>query len=79
YPGVMQGAPASRAYQGGFLVDLMTKDLDLAMATAEGSRSSVPLGALAKNLYRIHQQHNDAGRLDFSSIQWLYSPDLKAR
>ena len=77
YPGVMEGAPASRGYSGGFLVDLMTKDLGLAMETADACQSSVPLGALAKNLYRVHQQLHDAGRLDFSSIQWLYKPDLK--
>lgn len=77
YPGVMDGVPASRGYAGGFLVDLMTKDLQLAMDTAEASRSAVPLGGLAKNLYRLHQQENDAGRLDFSSIQWLYAPGLK--
>ncbi len=77
YPGVMDGAPASRDYQGGFLVDLMTKDLGLAMDTAEQSRSAVPMGSLAKNLYRVHQQQHDAGGLDFSSIQWLFKPDLK--
>ncbi len=77
YPGVMDGAPASRGYEGGFLVDLMTKDLGLAMDAAEQSRSSVPLGALAKNLYRVHQQLNDAGGLDFSSIQWLFKADLR--
>ncbi len=77
YPGVMENAPASRDYSGGFLVDLMTKDLGLAMETADSSQSSVPLGALAKNLYRVHQQLHDAGRLDFSSIQWLFKPDLK--
>ena len=76
YPGVMEGVPASRAYQGGFLVDLMTKDLGLAMATAEASKSAVPLGGLAKNLYRVHEQTRGAGRLDFSSIQWLYKPEL---
>jgi 3-hydroxyisobutyrate dehydrogenase len=77
YPGVMENAPASRDYAGGFLVDLMSKDLGLAMETADASQSSVPLGALAKNLYRVHQQLHDAGRLDFSSIQWLFKPDLK--
>ena len=77
FPGVMDGVPASRGYEGGFLTDLMSKDLGLAMDTAEGSRSSVPLGALAKNLYRIHEQQNEAGRLDFSSIQLLYRPSLK--
>jgi 3-hydroxyisobutyrate dehydrogenase len=77
YPGVMDGAPASRGYEGGFLVDLMTKDLGLAMDTAEQSRSSVPMGSLAKNLYRVHQQLHDAGGLDFSSIQWLFKADLR--
>ena len=78
YPGVMQSAPASRSYAGGFLVELMNKDLALARAAAEGSRSSVPLGALAKSLYRLHEQHNEAGRLDFSSIQWLFDPALRS-
>ena len=78
YPGVMPDVPASRAYQGGFLVDLMLKDLGLAMETAEAAGSSVPLGSLARNLYRLHQRQNDAGRLDFSSIQWLYAPELKS-
>ncbi|MGD8416397.1 MAG: 3-hydroxyisobutyrate dehydrogenase [Pseudomonadales bacterium] len=77
YPGVMEGVPAARGYSGGFLVDLMTKDLALALDTAEGSKSAVPLGSLARNLYRLHQRQNDAGRLDFSSIQWLYAPELK--
>ncbi len=77
YPGVMEGVPSSRDYEGGFLVDLMTKDLDLAMDTAAASRSSVPLGALAKSLYRIHQQNNDAGGLDFSSIQMLYTSHIE--
>lgn len=77
YPGVMDGVPSARGYQGGFLVDLMNKDLGLAMDTAEASGSSVPMGALARNLFRLHQQVNESGRLDFSSIQWLYKPDLK--
>ena len=79
YPGVMEGVPASRGYEGGFLVDLMTKDLGLAMETAGQSRSSVPMGSLAQNLYRVHEQVNNAGRLDFSSIQWLYKPEMAAR
>ncbi|MEQ8857812.1 MAG: 3-hydroxyisobutyrate dehydrogenase [Pseudomonadales bacterium] len=77
YPGVMDGVPAARGYQGGFLVDLMSKDLGLAMEAAQASRSSVPMGALAKNLFALHEQINTAGRLDFSSIQWLFKPELK--
>ena len=79
WPGVMEGVPASRGFEGGFLVDLMTKDLGLAMETAEQSRSSVPMGSLAKNLYRVHEQVNAAGRLDFSSIQWLYKPEMATK
>ena len=74
YPGVMDGVPASRDYQGGFLVDLMTKDLGLAMDTAESSGATVPMGGLARNLYRMHAAQNNAGQLDFSSIQQLFSP-----
>jgi 3-hydroxyisobutyrate dehydrogenase len=77
YPGVMPNAPASRDYQGGFLVDLMSKDLGLALDAAKATGASVPLGALADSLYALHRRSHAAGRLDFSSIQWLYSPELK--
>ena len=77
YPGVMDTAPAANGYAGGFLVDLMRKDLGLAMQTAQGSASSVPMGSLASNLYQVHRDNNDAGQLDFSSIQYLFSPVLK--
>lgn len=77
YPGVMENVPASRGYEGGFLVDLMRKDLGLALQTAQGTNSTIPMGSLAQNLYQMHRETNDAGGLDFSSIQWLYQPDLK--
>ncbi|WP_308446450.1 3-hydroxyisobutyrate dehydrogenase [Chitinimonas sp. BJYL2] len=71
WPGVMESTPASREYEGGFGVDLMLKDLGLAMEAALQSRSATPLGALARNLYAIHSSQG-AGQLDFSSIQqWL--------
>jgi 3-hydroxyisobutyrate dehydrogenase len=76
YPGVMDNVPSSNGYAGGFLVDLMRKDLGLAMETAQASSSSVPLGALANSLYQMHKETNDAGALDFSSIQYLFSPGL---
>ncbi|WP_231758369.1 3-hydroxyisobutyrate dehydrogenase [Microbulbifer elongatus] len=72
YPGVMDGVPASRGYQGGFSVALMLKDLGLAMDTAAGSASSTPLGALAKNLYQLHGGDPINRALDFSSIQNLF-------
>jgi 3-hydroxyisobutyrate dehydrogenase len=63
----MPAAPASKGYAGGFGVDLMLKDLGLAVENALSTASAVPLGALARNLYDIHSK-SGAGRLDFSSI-----------
>ncbi|MGK2914687.1 MAG: 3-hydroxyisobutyrate dehydrogenase, partial [Porticoccaceae bacterium] len=54
YPGVMDNVPASRDYQGGFMVKLMQKDLGLAMGAALASHSSTPMGALANNLYNLY-------------------------
>ncbi|WP_024951889.1 MULTISPECIES: 3-hydroxyisobutyrate dehydrogenase [Cobetia] len=71
WPGVMEAAPASNDYQGGFLVDLMAKDLGLAWEMALGSKSAVPMGAQARNLFVQHAAQG-AGRLDFSSIQRFY-------
>lgn len=73
YPGVMENAPASNNYQPGFMVNLMCKDLGLAMEAAEASDSSTPLGALAQSLYNAHASEGN-GEMDFSSIlQWLRS------
>lgn len=72
YPGVMEGVPSSNNYQGGFLVDLMAKDLGLASDTAVKSRCSIPMGALARNLFAMHAA-NGNGSLDFSSIQKMFA------
>ncbi|HAW92687.1 TPA: 3-hydroxyisobutyrate dehydrogenase, partial [Candidatus Azambacteria bacterium] len=66
-PGVMDNVPASNSYQGGFMVDLMAKDLGLALEAAKQSNSDTPLGELAHRLYVKHQQAGN-GKLDFSSI-----------
>ncbi len=67
WPGVMENVPASRGYSGGFGSDLMLKDLGLALETAASSRSSIPLGSLARQLYQLHSQFGH-GHEDFSSI-----------
>lgn len=72
WPGVMENVPASRDYEGGFLVDLMIKDLGLAMESALEEGSTVPMGSLARNLYVSHRARGFA-RKDFSSIQRFYS------
>ncbi|MEH8020487.1 3-hydroxyisobutyrate dehydrogenase [Rheinheimera metallidurans] len=66
-PNVMENVPSSNGYQGGFMVDLMTKDLGLALEAALQSSSSTPMGALARSLYVAHQRAGN-GKLDFSSI-----------
>lgn len=72
WPGVMEHAPASKGYAGGFGVDLMLKDLGLAAESALSSRSAIPLGELARNLYSLHS-NSGSGGLDFSSIVNLYA------
>jgi len=72
YPGVMEGVPASNEYEGGFLVDLMIKDLGLAMEAALDKGASTPMGSLARNLYVSHGQKGN-GRKDFSSIQKMFN------
>ena len=67
YPGVMEGAPAGNDYKPGFMVDLMVKDLGLAMEIAGHAGVDNALGRLAQALYTAHQEGGN-GQLDFSSI-----------
>jgi 3-hydroxyisobutyrate dehydrogenase len=49
------------------MVDLMVKDLGLAMEIARTASLENPMGQLAQALYREHQQDGN-GQRDFSSI-----------
>ena len=66
-PDVMENVPSSKGYAGGFGVDLMLKDLGLAVENAENLEASVPLGKLAQQLYENHSRAGN-GQLDFSSV-----------
>lgn len=72
-PGVMDSVPSSNDYQGGFMVDLMVKDLGLSQEAALLSNSSTPMGALARSLYVNHARQGN-GRRDFSSIFEQFAP-----
>ena len=74
WPGVLDNAPASRSYAGGFGNDLMLKDLGLAAEAAMGVGASIPMGELARNLYAMNSRAGN-GRLDFSSVVKLVSKD----
>ncbi len=71
YPGVLENAPASRGYSGGFGTDLMLKDLGLATEAAKQIRQPVILGALAQQLYQRFSTDGNGG-LDFSAIIQTY-------
>ncbi|SEP06678.1 3-hydroxyisobutyrate dehydrogenase [Aquisalimonas asiatica] len=67
HPDVMDGTPASRGYTGGFGTALMLKDLGLAMDAALKDGKATPLGALARNIYTLHDAAGN-GHKDFSSV-----------
>ncbi len=71
YPNVLPNAPSSRGYTGGFGVDLMLKDLGLAVDAARQAKQPVVLGALAQQLYQTLSMQG-LGGLDFSAIIKLY-------
>lgn len=73
-PGVMPGTPACNNYQGGFMVDLMNKDLNLALGVAQESSSTVPMGEQAAALFEAHAKANN-GKCDFSSIFKYYNKE----
>ena len=70
-PGVMENVPAANDYQGGFMVDLMFKDLGLAMNLSQLSSAPTPMGSAARGLFNLHKEQGN-GQLDFSSLIKLY-------
>ncbi|HHX8464769.1 TPA: 3-hydroxyisobutyrate dehydrogenase [Vibrio diabolicus] len=76
-PGVMENTPASNGYQGGFMSQLMAKDLGLAMEAAVASQTSTPMGSLARNLFNF-QNGQGNGQKDFSSLFEFYQKQNQA-
>ncbi|EOW0799527.1 3-hydroxyisobutyrate dehydrogenase [Vibrio parahaemolyticus] len=76
-PGVMENTPASNGYQGGFMSQLMAKDLGLAMEAAVASQTSTPMGSLARNLFNFHNGLGN-GQKDFSSLFEFYQKQNQA-
>ncbi|EGQ8920662.1 3-hydroxyisobutyrate dehydrogenase [Vibrio parahaemolyticus] len=76
-PGVMENTPASNGYQGGFMSQLMAKDLGLAMEAAVASQTSTPMGSLARNLFNFHNDLGN-GQKDFSSLFEFYQKQNQA-
>lgn len=67
-PGVVDGAPAGKDYEGGFGVALASKDLKLAITAAKEFGASTQLGDTAAQLYgEVEKAENCRGR-DFSVV-----------
>lgn len=65
WPGVVEGAPAGRGYEGGFAARLMAKDLGLAVEAAHGVGKHLPMGSAVKALYDIICQDEEMANKDF--------------
>ena len=61
-PGVMEGVPASRDYEGGFSHELMLKDLSLALRAAAQAGAPAPSGEHAMRLYSMSAASGLAGK-----------------
>ncbi|PBQ09445.1 3-hydroxyisobutyrate dehydrogenase [Pseudomonas congelans] len=75
WPGIVETAPASRGYSGGFGAELMLKDLGLATEAARSAHQPVILGAVAQQLYQAMSLRGDGGK-DFSAIIEGYRPKM---
>lgn len=75
-PGVMPNVPSSRGYTGGFGVDLMAKDLGLAVGAATKEKIPLPLGGQAQQIYNLLSSQG-FGQKDFSSVYEFLSKNIK--
>jgi len=75
-PGVMEGVPSSRGYQGGFGVDLMAKDLGLAVNAANNIKAPLPLGGPTLQFYNLISKYG-FGEKDFSAVYEFLSKKNK--
>ena len=75
-PGVVEGSPASRDYDGGFGVKLMKKDLKLAILAAKEAGARLELHERAYEVYEAVEQHPACKDKDFSSVyRYLGGPE----
>ncbi len=73
-PGVMPNVPSTRGYQGGFGVDLMLKDIRLALESAQKAGVELPTGSVTADLYKTISAGGN-GKKDFSYV-YQYLKDM---
>ena len=70
-PGLMPDVPASRDYKGGFMTDLMIKDLGLAISASLPSNCPLPMTNFVRSEYQ-KVSDNGNGNLDFGYCFKMY-------
>jgi 3-hydroxyisobutyrate dehydrogenase len=76
-PGLVPGAAVNEGFAPGFMVDLMHKDLGLALSAATELGLPLTLTAVAHQLYGLASRHGH-GRLDMSAVaRLLEGPEAK--
>lgn len=66
-PGPVPTSPANNDYKPGFASALMLKDLKLAQEAAASAGATTPMGALAAQIYALHNAWGEGGT-DFSGV-----------
>ena len=66
-PGLVPNAPSNNNYKPGFASALMLKDLKLAQEAAAASGATTPMGAVAAQLYGLHNAWGEGGT-DYTGI-----------
>ena len=69
-PGLIEGAPSSKDFEAGFTVDLMLKDMSLAVSALMSLGLPCPSGAAANQVYRMASR-DGLGDLDFAAVAML--------
>src|SRR5213595_932849 len=72
-PGMVPRAASSKDYEGGFMTDLMAKDLGLAVNAARELRIPVIVSPAAQQALRLASSHG-YGRKDFTAIYQFLKP-----
>lgn len=78
-PEVVASAPASRNYRGGFGVNLMNKDLRLAMVAAREAGAPILLGNSASEIYSSLEKNDATRNCDFSVVYRLLKAGLDGK
>jgi len=75
-PGVMEGVPSSKNYEGGFGVDLISKDLSLAINAGQSVKAPLPLGSEALQIYNLMSTLG-LGNRDFGIAYAFFNNSVK--